>query len=153
MAVYLFDSSALVKRYVIETGSAWVTGILAPAAGHVIRLARVTGVEVVAAIARRQRGGSISPAAGTGMLSDFRQDFATFYQITEVSDRLTARAMDLAEVYPLRGYDAVQLAAALDVSADCAATGAAFTLVSADTELNDAARAEGLAVEDPNLHP
>jgi hypothetical protein len=61
--------------------------------------------------------------------------------------------MALAETHALRGYDAVQLAAALNVNSACAAAGAVFTLVSADGELNAAARAEGLAVEDPNLHP
>jgi len=31
MAVYFLDSSALVKRYISETGSAWVLGLFDPA--------------------------------------------------------------------------------------------------------------------------
>lgn len=53
MSAYFFDSSAVVKRYVNETGTAWVTSILAPTAGHDIYVTRITGVEVVSAIARR----------------------------------------------------------------------------------------------------
>ena len=54
----------------------------------------------------------------------------------------------------LRGYDAVQLAAAIQVRDERLALGASPpTLVSADTELNAAAMMEGLRVENPNHHP
>ena len=36
MAAYVFDSSAVVKRYVRETGTAWVLSVLEPGAGHAI---------------------------------------------------------------------------------------------------------------------
>ena len=53
-----------------------------------------------------------------------------------------------------RAYDAVQLAVALEVNRFHQAGGAApVTLVSADQALNDAALAEGLAVDDPRSHP
>lgn len=58
MAVYFFDSSALVKRYVQETGSAWVMATTAPQAGHALYIARITAVEVVSALTRRHRDGS-----------------------------------------------------------------------------------------------
>ena len=52
MAVYFFDSSAIVKRYVREVGSAWVLGITDPAASHHLYVARIAGVEVVSALTR-----------------------------------------------------------------------------------------------------
>ena len=62
--------------------------------------------------------------------------------------------MDLAQAYGLRGYDAVQLAASLDVNAERRGYGLPpLTLVSADADLNQAATAEGLAIENPNDHP
>jgi hypothetical protein len=62
--------------------------------------------------------------------------------------------MLLAERHPLRGYDAVQLAAALAVHRPrAAALLPALTFVCADARLNAAATAEGLTVEDPNDHP
>ncbi len=63
-------------------------------------------------------------------------------------------AMRLANTHSLRAYDAVQLAAALEINRKERDAGfAPITLISADRALNDAAQAEGLAVEDPNLHP
>ena len=51
-------------------------------------------------------------------------------------------------------YDAVQLAVALEVSRSHQAGGSGpITLISGDRPLNDAAAAEGLPVDDPNLHP
>jgi predicted nucleic acid-binding protein len=74
--------------------------------------------------------------------------------VVEVTEALIERAMGLAEAYGVRGYDAVQLAAALEVNALLVAAGLpALVLVSADAELNAAAISAGLAVEDPNSHP
>ena len=62
--------------------------------------------------------------------------------------------MRLATKHSLRGYDAVQLAAALEANDERIANGLpTLTFVSADTELNTAAQAEGLPVENPNNHP
>ncbi len=72
--------------------------------------------------------------------------------IIELTAALAEAAMNLAEGRALRGYDSVQLAAALELNVAFAVTGSAITMVSADEELNTAARAEGLVVENPNLH-
>src|SRR5262245_10921885 len=61
--------------------------------------------------------------------------------------------MTLAETHSLRGYDAVQLATALEIHVGGLTLGLpALTLISADEELNIAAQAEGLIVEEPNTH-
>ena len=153
MAVYFIDSSALVRRYVIETGTAFVTDITDPGASHHMYVARITGVEVIAALARRGRGGDVSADALAAALDQLRREFATQYRIVEMTSALLSDAMRLAETRALRGYDAVQLAAALRVNTECVALGLSSTLVSADGDLNTAARAEGLSVEDPNAHP
>lgn len=60
----------------------------------------------------------------------------------------------LDESHRLRGYDAVQLTAALVVHERSLAAGLpGLALVCADDDLNAAARAEGLAAENPNAHP
>jgi predicted nucleic acid-binding protein len=153
VAVYFIDSSALVRRYVIETGTAFVTDITDPGASHHMYVARITGVEVIAALARRGRGGDVSADALAAALDQLRREFATQYRIVEMTSALLSDAMRLAETRALRGYDAVQLAAALRVNTECVALGLSSTLVSADGDLNTAARAEGLSVEDPNAHP
>jgi uncharacterized protein len=66
-----------------------------------------------------------------------------------LSDALIDHAAMLARTHALRGYDAVQLAAALEIQSQIPT----LALISADQELNTAAAAEGLAVDDPNTHP
>lgn len=152
MASYFFDSSALVKRYVNETGTIWVTSLIDPAAGHEIFLARISGVEVLSAIKRRERVGTTSPQEAQLAISNFRDDFAVFFTILEISSLLISEAMSLAERHDLRAYDAVQLAAALEVHRRRTALGLSLAaLVSADRALNEAGLAEGLTVEDPNI--
>ena len=142
MASYFFDSSALVKRYVYEAGTDWVTSLIDPTAGHEIFVARISGVEVVSAIKRRERAGTTSRQDAQEAISNFRADFAAFFTVLEISASLISEAMSLAERYDLRGYDAVQLAAALEVD----------RRRSADHALNEAGLAEGLTVDDPNRH-
>ena len=55
MNFFYFDASALVKRYLTETGSAWVNRVTDPSAGNSILLAEITRVEVAAALAARHR--------------------------------------------------------------------------------------------------
>jgi len=154
VSVYFLDSSAVVKRYVTETGTPWVKSIVNPRSGNHIHLARITGAEVVSALSRRMHGGSITAAAGAVAVAEFRNHFASEYVTVDITPSLIESAMNLAETYALRGYDAVQLAAALEVSTDSIALGMGSpTLISADSDLNAAATAEGLAIKDPNTHP
>jgi hypothetical protein len=62
--------------------------------------------------------------------------------------------MDLAKAHALRGYNAVQLASAIQANQDRISIGGSpLTFISADTHLNTAATAEGLTVDNPNNHP
>ena len=153
MRVHFFDSSAIAKRYVNEAGTAWILGLVGPTSGNHNYLASITAVEVVSALTRQQRSGSLSGADAAAALAAFRHDFANEYRILDISAAMIDVAMDMAEKHALRGYDAVQLAAALRVHSQSLASGMTLTLVSADLALNAAAVAEGLAVEDPNAHP
>jgi predicted nucleic acid-binding protein len=153
MAAYFLDTSALVKRYATETGTAWVTGLIAPAVGNLILVARITGVETVAAIARKRKGNLLSPADAATALATARQEFGGLFLIVEVTAALLAAATDLAEKHALRGYDAVQFAAALEASEERRRLNLTpLTLVTADKDLLAAGPAEGLTVDDPNNH-
>ncbi len=151
MAVYFVDSSALVKRYINETGSQWILNLCNPTSNHDIVIAAIAGVEITAAITRRAKGDSINSADAAALCHQFRIDLETEYQVIEVRDRIIAAAMNLAQAQELRGYDAVQLAEACAVNSLCIENSLPFvTLVSADSELNEAAIREGLKVENPN---
>jgi uncharacterized protein len=82
-------------------------------------------------------------------VADFQLDFARQYRVVEVSAGLIVEAATLARRHALRGYDAVQLAAVLEIHA----ADSSLRLLSSDAELNTAATAEGLLVDDPNSHP
>jgi predicted nucleic acid-binding protein len=152
--VYFVDTSALVKRYVREVGSTWLRATLDPGQGARVYLLRLTGVELIAALTRRERGGTLATADAAAARSSFQRDFATEYQIVEATEALIGQAMLLAEQHGLRGYDAIQLAGGLGVNETRIASGLPpLILLSADVELNAAATAEGLPVEDPNAHP
>lgn len=56
MAFYYVDSSALVKRYIRETGSAWVLSLFDPSLNNDVLIAAITGVEIIAAIIRYGAG-------------------------------------------------------------------------------------------------
>jgi uncharacterized protein len=151
MAVYFVDSSALVKRYINETGSQWILNLCDPASNHDIVIAAIAGVEITAAITRRARGGSIDSVDAAALCHQFRVDLETEYQVIDISDRIIAAAMNLAQAQVWRGYDAVQLAAACAVNSLCIENNLPLvTLVSADNELNEAAIREGLKVENPS---
>jgi hypothetical protein len=42
MTHYFLDSSALIKRYVAETGTNWVRSIILPGSGNIIVVAHIT---------------------------------------------------------------------------------------------------------------
>ncbi|PSB51531.1 nucleic acid-binding protein [filamentous cyanobacterium Phorm 6] len=151
MAFYYVDSSALVKRYIRETGSAWVLSLFDPSLNNDVLIAAITGVEIIAAIIRRARGRSISTTDSTLACVQFRSDLQSDYQVVELTESIINSAMVLAETYALRGYDAVQLATGCAINALCTANSfSSVIFVSADNELNAAAASEGLIVENPN---
>ena len=114
----------------------------------------MTSVEVVSAITRRMRGGHLTAAAAKKALTRFHRSFLRRYVIVEISPPLISRDTTLADTYAVRGYDAVQLAAALTIHHERIAAGLpTLTLISADNDLNAAATVEGLAVDNPNDHP
>lgn len=153
MSAFYFDSSGLVKNYVQETGTVWVQGIINGKPANETFVVLVTAAEIVAAITRRQRKNLISATDAAAAIATFKGQFKRQYKVLQVTDTLVDLAMGLAEKHKLRGYDSIQLASALILEAEITANGVGpLTFISADVDLNQAAIAEGLLVEDPNQH-
>lgn len=154
MSTFYFDSSGIVKRFVSETGSAWTINLFKPSDGNRIYIARLTPVEVISAIIRRKNTGSLSKAQADNAMRRFERSLTGRYVFVEIRAVIADEAMRVAKVHGLRGYDAVQLAAALFANQERLNIGASeLTFVSADNNLNNAATAEGLTVDNPNNHP
>ena len=153
MAALFFDSSGLIKRYIAETGSSWVIGLLNPTAANDIFIANITGIETASAIMRRVRGGSLSSSMAEKVLSRFKRDFDARFIVVDLTAEIIERGISLAETHALRGYDTTQLAVGLSVGNRLAQNGIEdFTFISADNDLNRAAVIEGLTVENPDTH-
>ena len=75
MAAFFLDTSTVLKRYVQETGTAWVQALAAPNVRHSLFVVRITLAETVAAITRRERGGSIMPQDAATAVADFQLEF------------------------------------------------------------------------------
>jgi len=131
-----------------------VLSLLRPSARNRLYAARITEVEVCAGLSRRRKGNTINAGQAAKGLRRLRHDLPRRFTQVAIGEGVLVEASRLAETFALRGYDAVQLAAAMAANNERVLNGlSALVIVSADGELNDAARAEGFTVEDPNNHP
>jgi predicted nucleic acid-binding protein len=130
-----FDTSALAKRYISESGSQLVRATLRE---HPASVARITYAELAASIARAWRLTAITEAQRDAILARVVGDFSRL-NIVEIRAALVGLVPDLVIRHPLRGYDAVQLATALTVRA----SGQSVEFWSADAALCQAAATEG----------
>jgi uncharacterized protein len=135
--IHFLDTSALVKRYVAERGSSEVRRRFR---SGTVAAARIAYAELAAALARRHRERGLTADALESILKRLDGDFSKLV-VVEIRAALIARVPDLVRKHPLRGYDAVQLAAALSLRAR-----GAVELWATDGALLDAARGEGLRV-------
>ena len=137
MIVYL-DASAMVKRYVAETGSEEVSRLISGAS--VLGTATISRAEVSSALAKAVRMRLLSREEAASALQVFNAEWESLVrlQLTEV---LISSAATLAWEHGLRGYDAVHLAAGLfwqDMLGD------PVTMASFDRQLWEAAKIAGL---------
>jgi predicted nucleic acid-binding protein len=149
MSTLFLDSSALTKRYLTEIGSTWISDLADPANANTLVVAEITRVEFAAALASRYRAHAISHAERDLLVALLLHHFDTEYRILPTTPELTARAVELTQAHRWRAYDAVQLATALAAAAILPG----LVFVAADDDLLAAARAEGLAAENPNEYP
>jgi len=147
MALYYLETSALVKLYVYEIGTARLLQLTASDAGHRFAILSLAQVEFRAALRRRQRAGEIPAAAADETIETFRRHTEGRFLVQPFTDSVLDVALALVDGYGLKGYDAVQLAGYLVLRV---ASGAEEpTFVCADKTLLAAASNEGCSVLDP----
>jgi hypothetical protein len=112
----------------------------------------LSGAEVLAAIARKERLGELDLATRERVAAAFRKDYRRRFAHTALTASVIEKAMTLVLGHPLRGYDAVQLASALLLPAASSQL-RSLLFVSADSALLRVARQMGLATENPLDHP
>lgn len=151
MAAYYFDSSAAVKRFAREKGTNFVLDLVRPSAKNLIYAARITEVEVCAALSRRRKGKTLTADYATKAIARWLRVFDRSVFQVRLTDAIFREAVRLADVHALRSYDSIQLACALLTNQDRLSKNLpALVFVSADNELNKVAQAESLTIENPN---
>ena len=109
MILYV-DTSALVKRYIAELGTAEVTQAIAGA--EVVGTSIIARAEMAAALAKAVRMSVLARDAADAALQVFRSEWPRLVRV-QATEMLVARADALAWEWGLRGYDAVHLASAM----------------------------------------
>jgi predicted nucleic acid-binding protein len=137
-----FDTSALIKRFFGEAGSARVEALLVE--DPRLATSKVAYAEVHAGLARKLREGALRPLAHRGISQRFDSDWRAYIQI-DLVDPLLALTRDLVRRHPLRGFDAIHLASAIRLQEQLGET---IQLVASDERLLAAARNEGLQIVD-----
>lgn len=130
-----FDPSALAKRYVDEPGTTDVLDWCGRA--DELALAITAVPEMISAFCRLRRESRITEAQYRRLKGELLADVADSL-ICELTPQVVQKAVRMLEAYPLRGVDAIHVAAALACEADA--------FVSADARQCTAARGAGLKV-------
>ncbi len=136
-----FDSSALVKRFLLERGSPAVQRLCREGR---VATATVAYAEIHAVLARKRREGHLAQRDYRRASLQFDKDWTGYVLVHLVPDVLSL-TRDLLLRQPLRGFDAIHLASALTLKASI---GEDLAFVAADQALLKAARAEGLRTAD-----
>jgi uncharacterized protein len=142
--VILFsDTSALIKLYIEEAGSA----AMAARARHArMALSVLAYAEVHSTFARRLREALLSEGEHAGLVERFEHDWEGVI-VVPLRPALLGRIPLLVRDHPLKGADAVHLASALALHE----AGLGLTFAGADGRLMDAAMKEGLEIFNPEL--
>lgn len=114
--LYFFDSSALAKRYLRETGSDKVNEVFASLAGNTVVVSSLSFSEIVSALNRGRNRGEITQ---TDVFVACAQLYADYYEkrivLIDIHWDHIARANDIILQHNLRSHDAIILSCALDV--------------------------------------
>lgn len=131
------DTSTLAKLYLHEVHSEAIRQIATDSTA--IAVSRITWVEMLSALARRERERSVDARALELARGRLSEDWPDFIKV-DVGQAVLNTAGTFAGAFALRAYDSVQLASALTLSA--AVEGVGFS--SFDLRLNRAAQTLGL---------
>ncbi len=146
MKVCYLDASAWVKRYLEEPGSKRVDEFFRE--DMALASASLGHVETAAALARQRTARKLDQGKLNRLEAQLDEEWEDFLQL-DVTKSVTARAVEFARRWGLRGADAIHLAAAWDLKERLEPMGTELLFVSSDLELLHSAEAAGMAVENP----
>ncbi len=146
--IFFFDTSALIKRYLHEKGSAHIRRLL-QTGGAIFYQTFLAPVEITSALYRHHRGGQISIDQLSFLLKSYAVHSHRDYLLVPYSEALIDMAEALISRHPLRALDAIQLASALQLRRSLPTGAPTLIFLSADDRLVSTACQEHLQVENP----
>lgn len=147
MADLYLDTSALLKRYRTEAGTAVVDDILdAAGPGQRLYTSSLTVVEVVSVLRRLARRGALTEPARAVIAARALEDLRSSVRTVDMAGPITSGAIDYADRHGLYAADAIHLATILHLAGE---SGRPYCLVTSDQDLARAGRREGARVLDP----
>jgi uncharacterized protein len=150
VSVFYLDTSALLKRYIVETGTQWTRRLLSPVSGNTLLISELATTVTFSTFARLLREKKITALRHTRLRSAISLHMKTHYSVVILESNIIEVSKDLVTRHPLRALDALHLASALIVQSVLTQP---ITFITADLRLLAAAQGEGFAVDDPNAHP
>lgn len=149
MSNYFLDSNAIVKYYVQEVGTAWIKEIINSHLNQRI-ICVISIAEVASALSQLQRTTRLGKKRIRRVYDKFREDIRSGVFLSHpVNIPTLDLAAELALRYPLKGFDATQVASALMASK---ILGTSIVFISGDKQALNAAKREGLLCENPFDH-
>jgi predicted nucleic acid-binding protein len=147
LGLYYLDTSAVVKLYIREPGTDRVLRIASRRADNRMAVLSLTAVEFRSAIRKRERSGDIDHTGVARTIAKFEHHIEARFLRQTLNESVVDLALGLIDRYPIRAYDALQLAGCLTLRAIAGGDDPLF--VCADQVLLASARSEGLSVLDP----
>jgi predicted nucleic acid-binding protein len=151
MNYFLFDGSALVKRYLPEPGKPLVDQLFSAVARARLLCLMLGGAEVAAALVRRRNAGAISATTFGAAMIDLRAEVLDAADFTKpaADNPIINASIPFLDKHSINATDAVVLYVALQLAAQLRAARDDLVLVASDRRLLRAAQAEGLLTFDP----
>ena len=143
--VYYFDTSALVKRYAPnEANSQLVSAFFTNT--HRIYTSALTQTEMISAFCIKERNKQFSKLELQTAIQDYKAHSPANYILIQPSNLTHNIAENLILTHPLRAYDALHVATAIEIIQQANIKPQDLEFHTADKDQAAAAKAEGLTV-------
>jgi len=149
MAVFYFDTSAIVKRYRREKGTELADDLMDnPREADRFYTSLLSPLEVTSAVTRLSNAGEITEKTVSEVLARFHTEIRERFRIWPIEEEIIAAAILLVRQQGIRSADAIHLATAVTISS--LSQGSPTVFLSSDRKLIHAAKEKGLATIDPS---
>jgi len=147
--IFFLDSNVIIKYYVEEPGSDWVR-LLVDEPDNLCLICEITVVEVAAALSQLRRSSHFGRNRMLTTFARFQEDIHTgLFLSRALGAEVLELAAEIALSHPIKGYDALQVAAAVTAEA---LSNFEVVFVSGDKQALRAAQLEAMETDTPFAH-